>query len=118
MSERNRCAAENCKAYPLRGEDHCFHHSTDPKIVVRRHEARKLGGRNRRAAIRLPVPKITSPEQVKEVLGEAIATLSTKRCDLERIKLLQSLCSTFLKAYQAIETDKKIQELEAKLSEQ
>jgi hypothetical protein len=119
MSIVETCAAqtrngERCGAQKMRGSEYCFFHA--PELVDLRADARRRGGLARHG------PRgeageydISSPQDVLQVLTDAINDVSALGNTAGRAKAIGYLAQIILKGFEVTELDGRLKALEDKI---
>lgn len=106
-----------CKAPAKKGRRYCFHH--DPALARERAKARKLGGLNRgtkHGEINpASVPTVRTVADVLQLLDYARAEIVVMENGVARDRLLISLASGYLSAFEVGELETRVAALEQQL---
>jgi hypothetical protein len=111
-----KCKVKDCKANPLKDSAYCYQH--DPAKAKERTAARKQGGKTRSAPKVLDETySLQTIPQVKDML-ERVANASLRgEIDLNRARTAGYLASLILACLKDYDLEKRMDELEEKLSQ-
>jgi len=123
MDKDNKCNhildnGERCKAFALKEKDYCFSH--DPESREEKALAVRKGGLVKPIRINgelAVIQEIETPEDITKVLGQTIREVREGKIPPQMANTIGFLSGHFLRAYEVIETERKIDQIEAVLGD-
>lgn len=106
-----------CGAPRLLSGKHCFWHSPDPEIVIKREESRKRAGRSKsgKAPANPGRYKLVTVEDVRGLLADAINETVVLPKSIAKGRCIAYLASVILKALETGEIEERLKILEEKV---
>ena len=101
---------KQCRAYSILGSNHCFWHN--PNMKIKRDEARKKGGLNRRKPTRNQelLNDINKSQDILDVLLHALNDVLVLENSLDRARTIDRLCKNIFKVLQYVKSEKQTEE--------
>lgn len=107
-------AGDSCKGYAITNSLYCAFH--DPAIAIERQIWRKLGGQRRKIS-EIAEIKLSTIEDIHNILHAIIASTLSLLNSIERNRTLNAMVRTALQVYQVGDLEQRMQSLEERWGE-